>query len=61
MSKANAIPLDHPFHGSYENPSSSLASVATQLHLGSSSMSVDSVANELVRVLYDIVHIFFTS
>jgi hypothetical protein len=49
MYKANAIPFDHCKAASCEGPSSSLASVVTELNLTSSNMSVDSVADELVR------------
>lgn len=53
MYKADAIPFDYPIPAGSEVRSSSLTSVVTQLHLASSNMSVDSVADELVRRLYD--------
>lgn len=49
MYKTNAIPFDHCKAASCEVPSSSLASVVTELNLTYSNMSVDSVADELVR------------
>ena len=53
MYKADAVPFEYAVPGSSEVRSSSLTSVVTQLHLASSNMSVDSVADELVRRLYD--------
>ena len=53
MYKADAVPFDYAVPATSEVRSSSLTSVVTQLHLASSNMSVDSVADELVRMLYD--------
>ena len=53
MYKADAVPFEYAVPASPEVRSSSLTSVVTQLHLASSNMSVDSVADELVRMLYD--------
>ena len=54
MYKADAVPFDYPVPASPGVRSSSLTSAVTELHLASSNMSVDSVADELVSSLYDI-------
>ena len=56
MYKADAVPFDYAVPASPEVRSSSLTSAVTELHLASSNMSVDSVADELVSRLYDMAY-----